>query len=96
MIDEYVPPEELKALLGRQIVIDTDSSFVYVGVLARIGRDYLELTDADAHDTNDTANTKEKYTLDTRQIGVRGNRTLVLVRMARVLSISALDDVLKY
>jgi len=90
------PPAELKALVGLQIVVDTDSSYVYIGTLDSVSRDCLTLADVDVHDTSDSKSSKEGYTHETRKIGLRGNRKTVYLRLERVLSVSRLDDIIKF
>ena len=92
----YEPSEEIKALIGKQIVVDTDSSYIYVGTLERAGRDYLELSNVDVHDTGDCKSTKEHYTHESRKLGSRTNRNNTLVRIERIVSISKFDDVIVF
>ncbi len=96
MATPYEPPEELQALLGCQIVVDTDSSFIYVGLLRGVGSDYLCLEKVDVHDTAGSRGTKEQYAHELRKVGVRSNRNLTYVRVARIVSISKLDDVITF
>jgi hypothetical protein len=96
MATPYEPPPEIQAMLGRQVVIDTDSSFVYIGTLESAGGDYFGLSNVDVHDTGDSHSTKEHYTHETRKLGSRSNRKLTYVRAARVLSISKLDDIVVF
>ena len=93
---EYKSPPEVQALIGKQIVVDTDSSYVYIGVLEAVGSDFLALSNVDVHDTSDSRSTKESYAHETKKLGARSNRNHTLVRMARILSISALDDVISF
>lgn len=92
----YEPPPELQALLHQQIVVDTDSSYIYIGRLEAITADHLSLSDVDVHDTGDSKATKDGYAHEVRKLGLRSNRKAVLVRTARMLSISKLDDVIKF
>jgi small nuclear ribonucleoprotein (snRNP)-like protein len=92
----YETPTEIKALLNQQIVVDTDSSYVYIGRLTSIGGDYLTLADVDVHDTGDSKTSKEHYAHETRKLGARPNRKEVLVRLERVLSVSRLDDIIRF
>ena len=89
-------PTELEHLLEKLIVVDTDSSLIYIGLLEKIGRDYLVLADVDVHDTADCKSTKESYAHETKKLGPRSNRKLTYVRLARVVSLSALDDILSF
>ncbi|HYG76791.1 MAG TPA: hypothetical protein VEK08_17440 [Planctomycetota bacterium] len=88
--------DDLSHLLGVQIVIDTDSSYIYIGTLERVGREYLAISNVDVHDTADSKATKEHYTHETKKLGPRHNRTLTLVRIARIVSIAKLDDVILF
>ena len=87
---------EIMGLVGKQVVVDTDSSYVYIGVLDRVGADFLTLVSVDVHDTSESNSTKEQYTHETLKLGSRYNRKCTYLRMARVLSISAIEDVLQF
>ncbi|MEI6236860.1 MAG: hypothetical protein WCT04_27700, partial [Planctomycetota bacterium] len=75
---------------------DTDSHYVYIGNLESAGGDFLVLTNLDAHDTSDTKTSKEYYTHETKALGTRVNRKKTLIRMARVVSLCRLDDVITF
>jgi hypothetical protein len=81
-------------LVGREVVLDVSSPFVYVGTLAGHDEHSFVLDDVDVHDLRDTATTREVYVLDSKRHGIRANRKRVIVRRAEVVSLSALDDVL--
>lgn len=88
--------QQLAELIGCQVVVDTDSSYVYIGNLESVGSDYYVMTNLDAHNTADTKTTKEYYTHETKSLGTRANRTKTYVRVARVVSICKLDDVMTF
>jgi hypothetical protein len=90
------PSPEISQLIGSQIVVDTDSSYVYIGNLESAGADYLVMTNLDAHNTADTKTSKEFYVHETKQLGTRTNRKKTYVRLARVVSICRLDDVMTF
>ena len=81
-------------LIGREIVIDVVSPFVYLGKLVAYDAKYVVLEQADVHDLRDTATTRELYVIDSRRLGIRANRERVLVRVGEIVSVSALDDVI--
>lgn len=85
----------IEELLGRVVVLDVSSPYVYVGTLAGHDEHYLILQNADAHDLRDTKTNREIYVLDSKRHGVRSNRARVLVRRHEVVSISALEDVIE-
>jgi hypothetical protein len=85
----------LQPLLGRQVVLDVSSLYVFVGTLAGVDHRYLILEDADVHDLRDSKTTRELYVLDCRRHGLGANRRRVLVRREEVVSLSALEDVVE-
>jgi small nuclear ribonucleoprotein (snRNP)-like protein len=85
----------LQGLIGRVVVLDASSQYVYVGTLREVDDHYLILTSADVHDLRDTNTNREIYVLDSKRHGVRSNRKRVLVRRDEIVSLSALDDVLE-
>lgn len=88
--------ERLKELVGRAVVVDTDSTLLYVGTLAKADGLFYELTDVDAHDSTTTTTPRDLYIINAAKYGVKKNRDRVLLRCARVVSVSALDDVTRY
>lgn len=83
-------------LLGKVVVVDTDSMFVYLGTLDRVEDHFVVLTNVDAHDRRESPSTKEQYIMETKKFGVKPNRKEVKVRKQLVVSISKLDDILGY
>ena len=83
----------LQSLIGRQIVLDVSSPFVYVGTLEGQDDRYLILADADVHDLRDSNTTREAYVHESKLHGVGTNRKRVFIRRAEIVSISALEDV---
>lgn len=83
----------ISQLIGREIIIDVSSSYVYAGTLVEQDHRYLVLESADVHDLRDTATTRELYLLDMRKYGISTNRQRVLVRREEIVSLSALEDI---
>ena len=83
-------------LVGQQVVVDTDSDYLYVGKLETVDDAALVLTEADVHDSRSTATTRDVYIINTAKFGIKKNRERILVRMARVLSVSELTDITRY
>ena len=96
MAEPYEAPPEIKALIGKQIVVDTDSSYVYIGLLEAAGAEYFTMSSVDVHDTTDSKSTKEHYAHESRKLGARENRKMTYVRLARVVSVSKLEDILVF
>lgn len=87
-------PSPWSAYVGQLVVLDMCSPYVILGQLNKARADCLVLSEVDVHDLRDTTTTREKYVLDSRMHGIRSNRREVMVRLADVVSISRLDDVL--
>ena len=90
------PPRPWEGLIGRDIVIDTDSSYVYIGKLEGVDEHFLALSTVDVHDMRDSHAPKEIYVLEAMKHGLRANRKVVYVARRRVLSVSLLEDVVRY
>jgi len=80
-------------LVGREVVVDVSSPFVFVGTLSDIDDKMLLLRQADVHDLRDSTTTRERYIMETRLHGIRVNRQQAFVLLHQVVSVSALDDV---
>ena len=89
-------PPELGPLVGKNVVLDTSSPYVYIGRLERAGEEYLVLTDADVHDMRDAGGTRDAYVVETKKIGVRVNRSTVFVKVAEIVSLSAIEEVVGF
>ena len=88
--------ERLRDLLGREVVLDTDSVHLYAGTLTCVDDYFYELVDADVHDITTTTTTRDVYIMNLRKFGIKKNRHRVLVRRSRVVSLVGLDDVVVY
>ena len=88
--------EEWAGLVGQVVVVDTNSTFVYLGKLDRVEEHFVVLKDVDAHDRNEGPSTKEQYVMDTKRFGIKANRREVSVRKAMIVSVSRLEDVVTY
>jgi hypothetical protein len=79
--------------MGEEIVMDTQGPLIFIGRLVETGPTHVALADADVHDTNDSRASKDLYILETRDLGIRVNRTLAVVMRSQVASVSLLRDV---
>jgi hypothetical protein len=84
----------VEELLGKVVVIDVESPFVYVGKLVEVREKSLVLKQADVHDLRDSTTTREIYVRDARVHGIQANRKTVYVRIDQIVSVSHLDDVI--
>jgi len=88
--------ESLKEFMNKVVILDTSTSYFYVGSLAGVDDWYYILTDADVHDHSESISSKELYIMESKQFGVRKNRSKVLVKKSEIISISLLSDVIDY
>jgi hypothetical protein len=88
--------ESLSVFIGETVVVDTDSEWIYIGMLKAIAADALHLLEADAHSGRDSTSTKELYVYETRQNGPQVNRHEVFVRLERVVSVSPLVEIRQF
>jgi small nuclear ribonucleoprotein (snRNP)-like protein len=80
----------------KNVVVDTNSNFLYIGKLEDVGDHFLILQQADVHDRSESPSTNEKYIMEAKKLGVRCNRKRVHIRIEEVISISLLEDVIEY
>ena len=86
--------EILNGFVGKIVVVDTDSRWIYIGTLRKVERDFLILENADAHDLNDTISTREEYIRSSRINGVVVNRREVWIKEDKIVGVSLLEDVI--
>lgn len=87
--------ESFDSLIGLNVVLDTAGPFVYLGRLVSYNSDGFLLTDADVHNTEDGHAPREQYITEAARDGIRVNRTRVFILRNSVVSVSALDEVVK-
>lgn len=85
--------KELEKYLKQKIVLDTRSSWVYIGVLEEVTDNCAILSEVDVHDNKDTSTTKELYVLGNKTTGIKSNRKRVHINLDFVISFSSLDEV---
>jgi len=86
----------LADMIGREVVVDTRSPYVYLGTLRDCTSHFIGLGDVDVHDSSESRTTKELYIMNARHYGIRRNRAAVRIRRDEVISISLLADVLVF
>jgi small nuclear ribonucleoprotein (snRNP)-like protein len=88
--------DRFREFVGQEVVVDTDTPNLYLGKLQSVDQTAIELTEVDVHDSETTTTPRDLYIINTAKYGIKRNRERVLVRMARVVSISRLSEVTKY
>jgi hypothetical protein len=85
----------VEEFIGKQVVVDVESPFVYLGRLHALHDKTLVLKSADVHDMRDSTTTREVYVREAKVHGVQPNRKTVHLRLEKVVSVSPLDDVIE-
>lgn len=88
--------EALRELVGKEVVVDTRSSWMYIGRLEAVRPDCLLLADVDVHDGNESSLPRERYVLTSCETGIKANRRSVYVSLEYVVSVSLLAEVIRY
>ncbi len=88
--------EELSDFIGKNVVIDTKSSYLYMGVLKSVGEYFIDLDDVDVHDHSEYNKSKELYVMDSQRHGLKINRKAVKIVLNEIVSLSLLEDVIEY
>jgi len=87
------PMSLLVELIGQAVVVDLRSEYVCLGTLAGLDAGFLNVIDADLHDLRDSTATREIYVYDSLRLGIRRNRTRVLIRRDEVVAITRFVDI---
>jgi len=85
--------EQLKSLIGEVVVLDTDTRWLYVGTLNKVGKGFLVLENVDAHDLTETSSTREEYLAEMKNNGILPNRKQVTVNREKLVGVSLLKDI---
>ena len=88
--------EDLEKYLKQKVVLDSRSSWIYIGVLEAVTDNCAVLSAVDVHDRNDSSTSKELYAVESKASGIKANRNLVYVNLDYLVSFSALDDVIQF
>ncbi|MEY4189566.1 MAG: hypothetical protein RIR17_302 [Planctomycetota bacterium] len=83
----------LEQYLNQKVVIDLNSPFVCLGILAGIHDSYLEVTNADFHDLRDTQTSRENYVAAALATGIKRTRKRVLLFRREIAAISLFKEV---
>jgi hypothetical protein len=87
---------EILECRDKDLILDTDSSFLYIGKLLNVTRNFAILRDAEVHDRRESSTKNEKYLMECKKYGIRSNRKQVHVRLEKVISFSLLEDIIDY
>lgn len=80
-------------LLGKTVVLDTATPWVYMGTLISEDGPFYVLENADAFDSSETTLGKHEYLMMVAKDGIVVNRNRVWVHKRQVVSLSLLEDI---
>lgn len=86
-------PSFWQHFIGQQVVLDLSSPFVVLGEFVEARGGFLLLENVDVHDLRETPSSRDIYTRQALIHGVSANRRRSWIRLAEVVDISRLDDV---
>lgn len=84
----------LEMLIGCVVVFDTAGPVTFLGTLREIKPDGFWLTDADIRDRTEGHVSKEVYIREAKLHGIQPNRGTIFVFADKVISCSALEDII--
>jgi small nuclear ribonucleoprotein (snRNP)-like protein len=82
--------------LNKDIVVDTNSSYLYIGTFVNFDEDFIELKDVDVHDSREGQSTKERYIMEAKKFGTKPNRKSVSIFRDSIVSVSSIQDIIEY
>ncbi len=91
-----IVPPPFDRFAGRAVVVDTESQLIYLGTLIGADEWFIELAEADCHDRHEGHSTNEKYVMEASKFGVKTNRKRVAILRTKIVSISKIEDVIRY
>lgn len=81
--------------ISKKVVLDTESSWIYIGTLVNEDKEYYYLSEADAFDTSEVNITKHEYLLKVKKDGLVINRKRIVIPRNRVVAITLLEDIVE-
>lgn len=85
---------QIHKMSNKYIVLDTNTNWLYIGIISNENDRFFILDDADAYDISETTLTKHEYLMKIKKDGVVANRKTVKVLKSSVIAITNLDDIL--
>lgn len=85
----------MKELKNKIVVIDTNTSWIYIGTLIDEDKFYYYLQNVDAFDISETTLSKHEYLMMVKKDGVVPNRKNVKVLKSKVVAITLFEDIIE-
>lgn len=81
--------------LSRTVVLDTETGWIYIGVLEDEDDRYYFLSDVDAFDISEVNMTKHEYLVKVKRDGLTVNRKKTVVAKEHVIALTLLEDIIE-
>lgn len=85
--------EILESLKTKDVVVDTDSRFCYIGSVKGYDDRFLELSDVAIYDEMVVKVTLEEFLIECTKHGTPVSRGKTLINRERILAISTIEDI---
>ena len=79
---------------NKTVVVDTQTSWVYIGMLQKQDETFFTLADADAFDLSETSLSKHEYIMMVKKDGLAPNRKEVKLLKSKVVAMTLLEDII--
>ncbi|MBF0275032.1 MAG: hypothetical protein HQK84_07355 [Nitrospinae bacterium] len=85
-----------KELIGKEVVLDTNTRFLYVGTLIKWNKESVILEKADVFDQEKSMKSRDLHLLEALKGGINYNRHCVRVMVSSIVSVSLLSEVREF
>lgn len=86
---------EKNDFVSKVVVLDTVSSWIYIGTFDGEDDNYYYLSNADAFDVSEVNMTKHEYIAKVKKDGVVVNRKKIIVAKEKIIAMSLLEDIVE-
>jgi hypothetical protein len=81
--------------LLKRVVLDTSSTWIYIGTFEGQDEQYYYISDADAFDLSEVNMTRHEYLIKVKKDGFVSNRKKMIVAKEKVVAITLLEDIVE-
>ncbi len=81
--------------VSKVVVLDTATSWIYIGTFDSEDDSYYYLSNADAFDISEINMTKHEYILKVKKDGLVVNRRNIIVHKEKIIALTLLEDIVE-
>ena len=85
----------MKDFKNENVIIDTSTTWIYIGKLIGEDENYYYLENVDAFDISEISLSKHEYLMMIKKDGISPNRKNVKVLKSKVVAITLLEDIIE-